>query len=43
MGSSYDLHGSYIPILQVCLALLALATVLFAFLGRYDQFTRSKK
>ena len=39
MGSSYDFHGSYIPILQVCLALLALATVLFAFLGRYDQFT----
>ena len=43
MGSSYDLHGSYIPILQVCLALLALATILFAFLGRYDQYTSSKK
>ena len=43
MGSSYDLHGSYIPILQVCLGLLALATVLFAFLGRYDQFTGRKK
>ena len=40
MGRSFDIHGNYIPILQVCLALLALATVLFAFLGRYDQFTR---
>ena len=43
MGSSYDLHGSYIPILQVCLALLALSTVLFAFLGSYDQFTWKKR
>ena len=43
MGSSYDLHGNYIPILQVCLGLLALATVLFACLGRYDQYTRREK
>ena len=43
MGRSFDIHGNYIPILQVCLALLALATVLFAFLGSYDQFTRKKK
>ena len=43
MGSSYDLHGNYIPILQVCLGLLALSTVLFAFLGRYDQYTRREK
>ena len=43
MGRSFDIHGNYIPILQVCLALLALATVLFAFLGRYDQFTHRKK
>ena len=43
MGSSFDIHGNYIPILQVCLALLALATVLFAFLGRYDQYTRREK
>ena len=39
MGRSFDIHGNYIPILQVCLALLALATVLFMFLGRYDQYT----
>lgn len=39
MGRSFDIHGNYIPILQVCLALLALATVLFAFLGRYDRYT----
>ncbi len=37
MGRSFDIHGNYIPILQTSLALLALATVLFAFLGRYDQ------
>ena len=43
MGRSFDIHGNYIPILQVCLGLLALATVLFAFLGSYDQFTRRKK
>jgi len=43
MGSSFDIHGNYIPILQVCLALLALSTVLFAFLGRYDQYTRRNR
>ena len=43
MGRSFDIHGNYIPILQVCLALLALATVLFAFLGSYDQFTAKKR
>ena len=43
MGRSFDIHGNYIPILQVCLALLALSTLLFAFLGRYDQFTSKKR
>ena len=43
MGRSFDIHGNYIPILQVCLGLLALATVLFAFLGRYDQYTSRKR
>ena len=42
MGRSFDIHGNYIPILQVCLALLALATILFAFLGRYDRYTSRK-
>lgn len=42
MGSSFDAHGNYIPILQVCVGLLALATVLCAFLGRYDRYTREK-
>ena len=43
MGRSFDIHGNYIPILQVCLGLLALSTLLFAFLGRYDQFTSKKR
>ena len=43
LGRSYDIHGNYIPIFQVCLGLLALATVLFAFFGSYDQFTRKKR
>ena len=42
MGRSFDIHGNYIPILQVCLVLMALATILLAFLGRYDQFTSRK-
>ena len=43
LGKSFDLHGDYLFILPVCMLILLFATILFAFLGPYDQFFKKSR